>query len=68
MDTGSTTRRLMESLMTVEEVAQHLGVSSRTVRRMIANQEMTATRLGRRIVRVTHRALRDYLNARTDPF
>lgn len=52
-----------EALLTVSEVAERLNCSSKTVRRLIANGDLEALRIGpsSRLVRVSERALRVYL-------
>jgi excisionase family DNA binding protein len=50
-------------LLLIEHVAEALGVSARTVRRMIAKGELVACRLGRS-VRVHPDDLADYVDRR----
>jgi len=41
-------------LLTTQQAADHLGASTRTVRRYIAEGRLTGYRLGPRLVRVDH--------------
>lgn len=41
-----------EPLWTMQDVAEHLGVHTESVRRMIARGELRAYRYGRRVIRV----------------
>jgi excisionase family DNA binding protein len=50
-------------LLLIDQVADGLGVSTRTVRRLIARDELVACRLGRS-VRVHPDDLADYVNRR----
>lgn len=52
----------MKSLMDVAQVADHLAVSERTVRRLIDAREIGHHRIGRRL-RVSHRQLEAYLDS-----
>ncbi len=47
--------------LTVEQVAQQLGVSDRTIRRMIANKQITAFRVGQRTWRIDQADLDAYI-------
>jgi excisionase family DNA binding protein len=51
------------SFFTVPDVAEHLGVSARTVRRWIEGQQLVAHHLGR-AVRISEQDLRAFLAAR----
>ena len=51
------------SFYTVPEVAQHLGVSTRTVRRWIKERQLVAHHFGR-AVRISEQDLRAFLAAR----
>ena len=55
------TRRPASGLLLVGHVAERLGVSAKTVRRLIARRELVACRLGRS-VRVHPDDLADYIN------
>lgn len=55
----------MEGLLTVSDVATALNVSTVTVRRIIAKQELSTVRVGERHVRITPAALRSYVAAQT---
>jgi excisionase family DNA binding protein len=54
-------RRQPVSLLLIDQVAEGLGVSTRTVRRLIARRELVACRLGR-LVRVHPEDLAAYVN------
>lgn len=54
------TRLKSEALLTPKDVAEHLQVSLRTVRRLIKSNRIRVTRVGRSI-RITSAALRTYL-------
>jgi excisionase family DNA binding protein len=53
----------MEQLLTVEQVAEACRVSTKTVRRWLERQELTALRLGRQW-RIRRRDLELFLHAR----
>lgn len=46
MDTRS------EPLISIDEAAAHLGVSAKTVRRMISRGDLKAVRIGPRLIRI----------------
>jgi excisionase family DNA binding protein len=48
----------------LSEVADILGVSTRTIQRMVADGRLPAVHLGQRITRVTHQALTGLLDNR----
>jgi len=50
-------------LLTVEEVAEFLGVSTRTVGRLMHTGKLAFHRVGIRAVRISQDALNKYLNA-----
>jgi excisionase family DNA binding protein len=54
-------RQPFAKLLLIDHVAEGLGVSTRTVRRLIARRELVACRLGRS-VRVHPDDLADYVN------
>jgi excisionase family DNA binding protein len=54
-------RQSIARLLLIGQVAEGLGVSTRTVRRLIARRELVACRLGRS-VRVHPDDLADYVN------
>ncbi len=53
-------QRRVENLMTIEEVARHLNVSIKTVRRLISKGEIEVYRIGRQL-RVSEGDLAHYL-------
>lgn len=55
-----------ERLHTIREVAEHVGISERTVRREIARGALETVRVGPalRLVRISGRAIRLYLAER----
>lgn len=50
---------------TVNEIADLLGISTRTVQRMVADGRLTAIDLGVRTTRISHAALNAFLNTHT---
>lgn len=42
----------MEKLISISETAEWLGVSTQTVRRLIADGDLPASRIGRRTIRI----------------
>lgn len=55
-------RRPVERLLTLQEVAEHMGVSVRSVRRLVDEGELPVIRIRTRLVRVSWAAFRDFLN------
>ncbi|MCB2175599.1 MAG: helix-turn-helix domain-containing protein [Actinomycetales bacterium] len=51
----------MPSYVSIEQGAERLGVSTRTIRRMIAAGELRAYRLGGRLIRIDEQSLRAVL-------
>ena len=51
--------------LTIDEVADKLGLSGATVRRMVRNQEIAAIKVGQRQYRIPARGLAEYLAANT---
>lgn len=60
------TNTIHERLLTVDEVAERLGVSSKTVRRELASGDLESVRVGPagRLIRVPEKALAIYLATR----
>jgi excisionase family DNA binding protein len=56
---------MLDELMTVDEVAEHLKVNQQTVRNWIDSGDLLAVRVGARRVRVRQRDLEEFLNLRT---
>jgi excisionase family DNA binding protein len=54
-----------EHFLTVDEVAEKLGLSGATVRRMVRNQEIGAMKVGKRQYRIASTALAEYISANT---
>jgi excisionase family DNA binding protein len=54
-------------LLTKEDVAEVLGVSTRHVTRLLAEQRLACIRLGHRSVRISEDALAAYIGAHTQP-
>ena len=52
------------AVLTVEQVAAHLGITVRAVRAVINSGELRASKIGKRLL-VTVRALREFISART---
>lgn len=52
----------MSELLTPDEVAERLRVTSRQVHNLIAQGELSAVRIGKRTVRVPRHAVDDLLN------
>lgn len=55
---------MSEKLYTIEQIAEILQVGDSTVRRMIADREIEAIKVGRQW-RITETALQDYLKRNT---
>ena len=55
-------------LLTISEVAIRLGISTRSVRRLVKRQELTVVRLSARLVRITPAAMSDFLRRADDDF
>jgi excisionase family DNA binding protein len=53
-----------ERLLRIDEAADLLGVSSKTIRRWIEFEELPAHRLGPRSVRIDEAELRDWIGDR----
>lgn len=53
--------------LTIAEVAQRLGLSTRTVRQMITDRRIPAARINSRVIRVSSDDLQRYLNRHTVP-
>jgi len=51
----------MEQLLTPKEVADALGVHLNTVYRLIANGDLTARRIGPKLLRVNRNELNNYM-------
>jgi excisionase family DNA binding protein len=51
----------MEQLLTTKEVAEALGVHLNTVYRLIGNGDLTAVRVGPKLLRVSKNELNNYL-------
>ncbi len=56
-----------EDLMTVVEVADHLRVSERFVRKLIADRHLPAVKVGSRVVRVRRSAVASLLRPVATP-
>lgn len=55
----------MSALLTIAETARELGVSKKTVERLIARQELRACRFAGRIVRVPLDAIGEFIACNT---
>ena len=56
----------MADIFTVAQVAEYLQISEKTVRRLIANGELTASKVGGRFWRIKKADIEQYLNANTN--
>ncbi len=54
----------MPEHLTVAQVAKHLSVSEKTIRRLIREGELQATRIGPRALRVSQPQLQSFLERR----
>ena len=53
-------------ILTVSQVAEYLQISEKTVRRLIANGELTASKVGGRSWRIKGTDIEQYLDANTN--
>jgi len=53
----------MDKLLTIEQAADILQVSTRSVRRYISSGDLEATRIGDRLVRIKQTALEAFIDA-----
>ena len=53
----------LDPVYSIREVATHLGISEKTVRRWIANGDLSHHRLGRQI-RITHADIQTFIKTR----
>lgn len=60
--------KLGSKFLTISEVAVKLGISTRSVRRLVARKELAVVRLSARLVRITPAALSDLLRRVDDDF
>ena len=56
----------MADIFTVSQVAEYLQISEKTVRRLIANGELTASKVGGRSWRIKETDIEQYLNENTN--
>jgi len=56
----------LADIFTVAQVAEYLQISEKTVRRLIANGELTASKVGGRLWRIKKADIEQYLNANTN--
>ena len=57
---------MSNDLLTVSQVAEYLQISEKTVRRLIANGEIKASKVGGRSWRIKKSDIEQYLNANTN--
>ena len=57
---------MTDELLTVAQTAQYLQVCEKTVRRLINNQKLTASKVGSRAWRIRKEAVDKYLNEHTN--
>ena len=51
----------VSKLLTISEVAERLGISTRSVRRLVERQELAVVRLSKRLVRISPAALTAFI-------
>jgi len=56
----------LADIFTVSQVAEYLQISEKTVRRLIANGELTASKVGGRSWRIKETDIEQYLNENTN--
>ncbi len=57
---------MTDELLTVAQAAQYLQVCEKTVRRLITNQKLTASKVGSRAWRIRKEAIDEYLTEHTN--
>ena len=57
---------MANDILTVSQVAEYLQLSEKTVRRLIANGELTASKVGGRSWRIKEIDIEQYFNANTN--
>lgn len=57
---------MTDELLTVAQTAQYLQVCEKTVRRLITNQKLTASKVGSRAWRIRKKAIDEYLTEHTN--
>ena len=57
---------MANDILTVSQVAEYLQISEKTVRRLIANGGLTASKVGGRSWRIKETDIEQYLNANTN--
>jgi len=57
---------MSKELLTVSQVAEYLQISEKTVRRLITNGEIKASKVGGRSWRIKEHDIEQYLNANTN--
>ena len=57
---------MTDELLTVAQAAQYLQVCEKTVRRLINNQKLTASKVGSRAWRIRKEAIDEYLTEHTN--
>lgn len=55
----------MDKLLSIQQVADILGVTKMTVRRMMAKGKFTPIQLGKRLVRISESELKNQISAST---
>jgi len=56
----------LADIFTISQVAKYLQISEKTVRRLIANGELIASKVGGRSWRIKETEIEQYLNANTN--
>ena len=60
--------RPASKLLTISEVADRLGISTRSVRRLVEREELTTVRLSKRLIRISPAALSGFIHRKDNDF